>query len=167
MIRDVEIIKPSVNVDGIVKELTTIIEKYKLEGYKQISLQSTMENADPHTEWDVGTGSGLNLKTKEQNFIYPLFPEAKLINHYINEFGMFRTRVMKLQSRKVMSVHKDKTPRIHIPISTNDGCRMMVGNQCYTLEAGKMYWTDTRLEHTAFNGGEYPRIHIVGCVTAE
>lgn len=167
MIRDVEIIKPSVNVDGIKKELATIIEKYKLEGYKQISLQSTMENADPQTEWDVGTGSALNLKTKEQNFKYLLFPEAKLINHYIEEFGMFRTRVMKLPPSKVMSIHKDKTPRIHIPISTNDACRMMIGNQCYHLETGKIYWTDTRLEHTAFNSSNDPRIHIVGCVMEE
>jgi hypothetical protein len=166
-VRDVEIINDSVNLDGIIKEMTTIIEKYELEGYNQISLQSYKPDADPLDEWETGNGKVWDLPVKEEEFVHPLFPEAELLNSYIKEFSMYRTRIMKLFPGKVMSVHHDRTPRIHLPISTNDGCRMMIGHQCYHLEPGKMYWTDTRLEHTAFNGGPYPRIHIVGCVKGE
>ena len=163
----------SINTKGIARDINTIIKKYDLQGEGpgglclQISLQSYKPDADPREEWqrsNNGSYTGLNLSRSQEEFIYPLFPEAKLLNHYINKFGMYRTRVMSLMPSKVMSIHRDPTPRIHIPIFTNDGCRMIIEDQCYHLKSGLAYWTDTTLEHTAFNGGKQRRTHIVGCV---
>lgn len=167
MSRDVKIIKDGIDTAGIIQDMTVIIEKYGLKLYKQISLQSYKADADPHDEWETGNGKVRNLPVKEEEFVHPLFPEAELLNSYIKEFGLYRTRIMKLRPRTVMSIHQDHTPRIHLPVFTNDGCRMMIGHQCYHLKAGSAYWTNTTIEHTAFNGGVRSRVHIVGCVKAE
>ena len=160
---DVEIIASDIDQESLIMDLTWIIERYGFEGYKQISLQSHIENADPRKEYLTGTGKVRDLPAKEEEFVHPLFPDGT-INKYIKKFGMYRARIMKLPVKMCMSIHKDRTPRVHIPIVTNSECRMMIHDQTYHLKPGLAYWTDTTKKHTAFNGGTYPRIHLVGCV---
>jgi hypothetical protein len=162
----IKILQNSVNIKDVVKEIKEIIKKYHLHDLDQISLQSYKESAWPDSEWSVGTGRfrGLPEGITEKDFKYPLFEEAEVINHYMKKMYMYRTRIMILNPRNVMSIHEDFSPRIHIPIKTNSDCRMIIGDQCHHLEVGKIYWTDTTIKHTAFNAGTRPRIHIMGCV---
>ena len=59
-------------------------------------------------------------------------------------------------------------PRIHIPIKTNPGSLFIVNHHLTHLPAdGSVYFTDTRGYHTALNGGEETRTHIVAALAYE
>lgn len=63
------------------------------------------------------------------------------------------------------SWHRDPEPRLHIPIITNPGSLFVVNHHVTHLPAdGSVYFTDTRGYHTALNGGEQRRVHIVAAL---
>ena len=73
-----------------------------------------------------------------------------------------RVRILEKDSYNCNSWHRDPEPRIHIPIYTNPGSLFIVNHHCTHLPAdGSVYFTDTRGYHTALNGGEQPRTHLV------
>jgi len=77
-------------------------------------------------------------------------------------YKLGRTRVLKKEPRSTLSWHKDPDPRLHIPIITNYGCRMVIDDRAYHMPAdGSVYLTNTTKYHNFFNGGEEDRIHIV------
>lgn len=76
-----------------------------------------------------------------------------------------RVRILKKDIYNCNSWHRDPEPRLHIPIYTNPGSLFIVNHHCTHLPAdGSVYFTDTRGYHTAFNGGETPRIHLVAAL---
>jgi len=79
--------------------------------------------------------------------------------------GIGRVRINLKQPFNANSWHRDPEPRLHIPIHTNPGCMFLVNHFCTHLPAdGSTYFTDTRGYHSAFNGGDAPRIHLVAAV---
>ena len=73
-----------------------------------------------------------------------------------------RVRILEKDSFNCNSWHRDPEPRIHIPIYTNPGALFIVNHHCTHLPAdGSVYFTDTRGYHTALNGGDEPRTHLV------
>ena len=63
------------------------------------------------------------------------------------------------------SVHKDLTPRIHIPIITNpQNFIVFKYSPMEHLSLGNVYWVDTTQYHTAINGSDDARLHLVGIV---
>ena len=91
-------------------------------------------------------------------YIYDLLSNMK------NEYDIGRTRIMVLESKQCLTWHQDSTPRLHIPIITHDGCKMVWENTTASLMPGLLYWADTRHPHTAFNGSYKQRIHLVATV---
>lgn len=164
---DVKIIKDQINVKGIGTEIDNLIKKYPrlLSGQAQISLQSNDPNVTPVTGWNCSIGRLKNVNGKEADYVYPVFPELQLINHYMKSFNMTRSRIMINQPKECMTIHIDPSPRIHIPVYSNEKCLMIIDRIGYYLEPGCAYWTDTRKPHTAMNGSLDKRIHIIGCVT--
>lgn len=76
-----------------------------------------------------------------------------------------RMRVLKKPPFHANSYHRDPEARIHIPIVTNPAAVMVIGNHCTHMPAdGFAYFTDTRGYHTAVNGGEQDRVHIVAAL---
>lgn len=76
-----------------------------------------------------------------------------------------RMRVLMKDPYNCNSWHRDPEPRLHIPIYTNPGSLFIVNHHCTHLPAdGSVYFTDTRGYHTAINGGENQRIHIVAAL---
>ncbi|SVC92125.1 uncharacterized protein METZ01_LOCUS344979, partial [marine metagenome] len=64
--------------------------------------------------------------------------------------------------RTTLSWHRDPEPRIHIPIITNFGARMCVGDFVQHMPADGSVWiTNNTKYHNAFNGGEENRVHLV------
>ena len=73
-----------------------------------------------------------------------------------------RMRVLSKGLYNCNSWHRDPEPRLHIPITTNPGSLFIVNHHATHLPAdGSVYFTDTRGYHTAINGGETQRVHIV------
>ncbi|MDG1858669.1 MAG: hypothetical protein P8I94_06180 [Emcibacteraceae bacterium] len=76
-----------------------------------------------------------------------------------------RMRVLLKGVYNCNSWHRDPEPRLHIPIYTNPGALFIVNHHCTHLPAdGSVYFTDTRGYHTALNGGEDDRVHIVAAL---
>jgi len=52
--------------------------------------------------------------------------------------------------------------RLHIPIITNEGCKMVIENTAFHMPAdGSGYITDNTKYHNFFNGSEIERVHLV------
>ena len=77
-------------------------------------------------------------------------------------FPIGRMRVLSKGLYNCNSWHRDPEPRLHIPILTNPGSLFVVNHHVTHLPAdGSVYFTDTRGYHTALNGGDTHRVHIV------
>ena len=151
--------------------------------HNQISLKHTELDYEKDL-WYEGTGS-LTYKFGE-NFIVDgklVENEIKLKQHqftvlnkqlkntyieYVHnciskdfEFGRFRLMGMVL--KKCMSIHTDKTKRIHIPVVTNENCLMIIDNKVHHMPAnGSAYLTDTTKPHTALNANHsFMRLHLL------
>ena len=83
-------------------------------------------------------------------------------------FPIGRMRVLSKGLYNCNSWHRDPEPRLHIPIITNPGSLFIVNHHATHLPAdGSVYFTDTRGYHTALNGGESHRVHIVAALPWE
>ena len=83
-------------------------------------------------------------------------------------FQIGRMRVLSKGLYNCNSWHRDPEPRLHIPIITNPGSLFLVNHHATHLPAdGSVYFTDTRGYHTALNGGESHRVHIVAALPWE
>jgi len=83
-------------------------------------------------------------------------------------FDIGRMRVLSKGLYNCNSWHRDPEPRLHIPIITNPGSLFIVNHHVTHLPAdGSVYFTDTRGYHTALNGGENNRVHIVAALPWE
>jgi len=83
-------------------------------------------------------------------------------------FPIGRMRVLSKGLYNCNSWHRDPEPRLHIPIITNPGSLFLVNHHATHLPAdGSVYFTDTRGYHTALNGGETHRVHIVAALPWE
>ena len=75
---------------------------------------------------------------------------------------MGRVRFLMKPPRSCLSWHRDPEMRLHIPIITNVGCRMIIEEESYHLPAdGNAYITDNTKYHNFFNGSEINRVHLV------
>ena len=80
-------------------------------------------------------------------------------------FPIGRMRVLSKGLYNCNSWHRDPEPRIHIPVISNPGSLFIVNHHVTHLPAdGSVYFTDTRGYHTALNGGEERRVHIVAAL---
>jgi hypothetical protein len=80
-------------------------------------------------------------------------------------FKLGRVRILLKEPRSTLSWHRDPEPRLHIPITTNPGCMMVIGNIAKHMPAdGSVTITNNTKYHNFFNGGEQSRIHLVACV---
>ena len=82
-----------------------------------------------------------------------------------SKFKLGRTRILLKKPRSTLSWHRDPEPRLHIPITTNPGCLMVIDNIAKHMPADGSVWvTNNTKYHNAFNGGEEDRVHLVACV---
>ena len=126
---------------------------------KQTSLQYALN----HDVW-LGATDRTKINSKYFFLINPFFQNTAF-TEVIKKYKLFRTRLLWLNGQSCYSMHFDDTPRIHIPLITNeDSFIIFKQGTMKNLEAGKVYWIDTRERHTAVNSGINPRLHLVGCV---
>lgn len=126
---------------------------------KQTGLQYIL-NEDPWTS-AVGKSKGDDFSSSLLN---PFFT-GTIFEDIINEFSLKRSRLMWLGDKTCYSMHNDATARIHIPIITNDQCYFVFeSGHVENLKFGFVYYVDTRCLHTAMNGSNLWRLHLVGCV---
>ena len=81
------------------------------------------------------------------------------------KFKLGRVRILLKEPRSTLSWHRDPEPRLHVPIITNLGCRMVIEKIAKHMPAdGTATITNNTKYHNFFNGGEQDRVHLVACV---
>ena len=83
-------------------------------------------------------------------------------SQYEGQLG--RVRLIKSIPRTSLSWHRDPEPRIHVPIITNIGAKMVIEDEVKHLPVGRAWYTNTIHYHSQFNGGERERVHLVTSV---
>ncbi len=104
------------------------------------------------------------LKESDFNKIVPYIKGMytyELLENLKKHYNIGRTRFMLMKTKTCLTWHIDSTPRLHIPVFTNDRCKMVWDDGTLTMEDGNLYWVNTTIPHTAFNGGYVDRIHLV------
>ena len=80
-------------------------------------------------------------------------------------FKIGRVRFLMKPPRTCLSWHRDPEMRLHIPIITNQGCKMVIEDEAFHMPAnGSAYLTDNTKYHNFFNGSEIERVHLVATV---
>ena len=82
---------------------------------------------------------------------------------YDGELG--RVRLIKSVPRVCLSWHRAPEPRLHIPIVTNIGAKMIIEDEVKHLPVGRAWYTNTIFYHSQFNGGEEDRVHLVTSIS--
>ena len=110
-------------------------------------------------------------KSIDESKYTEIVPEFK--NTYFEEvynllkkkFKLGRVRILLKEPRSTLSWHRDPEPRLHIPIITNPGCKMVIEDVAKHMPAdGSVIITNNTKYHNFFNGGEKDRILLVACV---
>jgi hypothetical protein len=149
--------------DSLLKEYNQIEKNiiWTNNGHKgrQAGLQYKI-GEDPWTS-AVGINRGGEIDYKNLNSFF----KNTSFEYIINQYNLLRTRFMWVGAYACYSMHKDPSPRIHIPIVTNSNCYFVFKNGIIEhMPAGAVYWTDTTQSHTFMNCSDKPRLHLVGVV---
>ena len=150
----------SIDHTKILDEIKTLnlTAEYLRSVYGQVMLQ-TVEGC---TDKEYGIGRVTEVKHSENEFVVPIYDQLQYTNSIIQELGMTRTRLMYMMGPTCYTYHKDPTPRMHIPLITNDKCFMVLDDEVHRYPVGKAYFVDTTKMHTFVNGSTEVRLHIVG-----
>ena len=126
------------------------------------------------TYWTIPDETGKEVvrdKPIDESKYTELLPEFKgtyfeeVFNTLKKNFKLGRVRILLKEPRSTLSWHRDPEPRLHIPIITNKGCRMVIEEVSKHMPAdGSVTITNNTKYHNFFNGGEQNRIHLVACV---
>lgn len=126
---------------------------------KQVGLQYKLDE-DPWTS-AVGNSQGQETDYTDLN---PFFKDT-IFEEIINDYKLLRTRLMWVGPYACYSMHRDQTPRIHIPLITNPECYFVFKNSTIQhMSVGLVYWTDTTQLHTFMNCSNVSRLHLIGVV---
>lgn len=136
-------------------------------GLHQMSIQT-----NGSTDWNQSCG-WLAKGNTEQMFsqIHEQLKGSE-IHKYLEwlPFPVFRTRIMVMTPGRQYSIHKDPTRRLHLPLVTNEKAEFIFTEDEFRVHMpadGRLHVVDTRRSHTATNGGEQNRIHIVSVIPNE
>lgn len=108
-------------------------------------------------------------KLKETDFVETcdIFKNTYIdtvIDQLKQQYPIVRGRFMKMKHKTCLTMHVDKSKRIHLPIYTNENCMMIIDNQIVRMPFGQSYYVDTTVPHTALNASKNNRVHLVFCI---
>jgi len=123
------------------------------------------------TKPDTTNHEEQRLEKVEEHLYTELCPEFKdtyveeVYNLITSKFKLGRVRFLMKPPRSCLSWHRDPEMRLHIPIITNEGCRMVIQDTSFHMPSnGNGYITDNTKYHNFFNGSEFDRVHLVATV---
>lgn len=125
--------------------------------------QTVITDAHGNTKFEVKKRNVLLTETDFTVLCTPfkntLFEKA--YNAIKEKFNIGRVRLMRSHPNSCLSWHYDDSRRLHYPIKTQDGCFMVIKDEVKHLKENQWCFTDTLVEHTAFNASKEIRIHLV------
>lgn len=157
-----------INLDKLMSEIGHL--KKPETGPRQFPFQRK-QNSDNGEE---SKGTNFVLRTDEFEYDTLIYDEFPYMNSIIEEYQMYRTRKMWMHEKFTYAWHVDNSPRIHIPLYTNEHNMWIIRDKdgkkdnVYRIPAdGGVYLVDTTVPHTFLNANADPflRTHIVGATT--
>ena len=143
-------------------------EEQKLKGC--LSLYYDFDNHDPKDPNSKPVIRDVILKEEDFSevcdYLKGTYTE-EVINLLSSEYGIVRGRYMMMNWKSCLTYHHDETPRIHLPLITNDGCFMIIDGKTEKLHESVTYHVDTTKDHTALNAGKHLRFHMVFCLPSK
>ena len=119
------------------------------------------------TKPDTTNHEEQRLEPVKESLYTELCPEFKdtyveeVYNLISSKFKLGRVRFLMKPPRSCLSWHRDPEMRLHIPIITNEGCRMVIEDTSFHMPSnGNGYITDNTKYHNFFNGSEFDRVHL-------
>ena len=174
------------DIDKLRSDLENILKKKKfnslgIKNFAAIPLnqipgdKSSIEGHNVRgTYWTIPDESGKEAKRDkdiDESKYTEILAEFKgtyyeeVFNILRKNFKLGRVRILLKEPRSTLSWHRDPEPRLHIPIITNKGCRMVIEDVSKHMPAdGSVTITNNTKYHNFFNGGEQNRIHLVACI---
>ena len=123
------------------------------------------------TKPDTTNHEEQRLEPVQEHLYTELCPEFKdtyveeVYNLISSKYKLGRVRFLMKPPRSCLSWHRDPEMRLHIPIITNEGCRMVIQDTSFHMPSnGNGYITDNTKYHNFFNGSEVDRVHLVATV---
>jgi len=123
------------------------------------------------TKPDTTNHEEQRLEPVKESLYTELCPEFKdtyveeVYNLITSKYKLGRVRFLMKPPRSCLSWHRDPEMRLHIPIITNEGCRMVIEDSSFHMPSnGNGYITDNTKYHNFFNGSEVDRVHLVATV---
>ena len=123
------------------------------------------------TKPDTTNHEEQRLEPIKESLYTELCPEFKdtyveeVYNLVKSKFKIGRMRFLMKPPRTCLSWHRDPEMRLHIPIITNEGCKMVIEDTSFHMPAdGSAYITDNTKYHNFFNGSEIERVHLVSTI---
>lgn len=145
-----------------------LLEEYELIEEKIVWADGLHKGKQSGLQYSIGEDIWLSATGKSKNWgikhdqLNPFY-QGTFFENLIKEYKMIRSRFMWLGGSACYSFHLDRSQRIHVPIITNPQSFLIWRDgQIHHLETGYVYLVDTTKEHTAMNGADIPRLHLVG-----
>jgi len=104
---------------------------------------------------------------EQLELIKTLEPIVDRVMEHFPGYMKMRGEVATLYSGARLVLHRDTSwfhtvcRRIHVPIYTNDKCEQIFENRSFHLDEGFIYEINNRIPHSAYNGGNEFRIHLI------
>lgn len=139
----------------------------QLDKIDHLEILNDFYKLEKSLNWDIYGLDGnqskqCDLQHKDERSLIEQISETS-IEKYIKYYTLCRTRLMWLGPKACYSLHKDLYKRIHIPLITNDQCFFIFKKGIVQhVPVGYSYLIDSTLEHTAMNGSNSWRLHLVG-----
>jgi len=148
-----------------------LVQYYQLENEIQWTSsghkgrQAGLQFKDGEDPWTSANGRSRGQELSYGNL--NIFFKNTAFEKIIIDYNLKRTRLMWSNPMSCYSMHKDSTPRIHIPLITHPECYFVFKQGIIQhMPVGQVYWVNTVEPHTFINCSEVPRLHIVGVVNA-
>ena len=148
-----------------------LVQYYQLENEIQWTSsghkgrQAGLQFKDGEDPWTSANGRSRGQELSYGNL--NTFFKNTAFEKIIIDYNLKRTRLMWSNPMSCYSMHKDSTPRIHIPLITHPECYFVFKQGIIQhMPVGQVYWVDTMKFHTFINCSGVPRLHIVGVVDA-
>jgi len=156
------------NFDLVVEQCKKLAEQYgnwEINADCQIAIQT---DDDSKEDWLAGTGRSAEKTPAWEHSFNKIQPSLKgtPIDDYLNWLGVpvYRTRIMMAREKGCYSIHRDYSPRLHLPLVTNTQCNFLFTDplQMFHMPAdGTTTWVNTKKYHTFMNGSTEKRLHLV------
>lgn len=154
--------------EDVVNQCKQLADKYGNWEFNWDSQVAIQTDNDTEDNWLAGTGKSISKTLEWEQTFNKLQPSLKgtAIDKYLQwlDVPVYRTRIMLAREKGCYSVHRDYSPRLHLPLVTNKQCNFLFTDplQMFHMPAdGRTTWVETTKPHTFMNGSTEKRLHLV------